>query len=67
MALDPYRRKTKARYVRRVDGGSGRSRVAVVMGAVGFIAMLLLVYNLGQMNFGGTAARLFASHVQTPP
>jgi hypothetical protein len=68
MALDPYRRKTKARYRQRIDGPSGRSRVSVVLGLVGFIAMLGLLYNLGQISeLSSTASRLFAWNVQAPP
>lgn len=68
MALDPYRRKTKARYRQRIDGSPGRSRVSVVLGLVGFIAMLGLLYNLGQISeLSTTASRLFAWNVQSPP
>ena len=68
MALDPYRRKAKTRSRQRMQGTGGRSRASVVLGLVGFIAMLGLLYNLGQISeLSSAASRLFAWKVQTPP
>jgi hypothetical protein len=51
-----------------MEGAGGRSRVSVVLGLVGFVAMLGLLYNLGQIGELSTmASRLFAWNVQSPP
>ena len=67
MALNPYRRKVTASHQRGIDDVPAQSRVPLIVGAVGLVAMLALVYSLSVMGVGSTAAQLFAWHVQSPP
>lgn len=67
MALDPYRRKLKGGYRRGVDDVPTQSRVPMIVGAVGLLGLLALVYNLSVTSIGGSALDLFASYVQSPP
>lgn len=67
MALDPYRRKLRARYRRSADEVPEQSRVPMVVSGIGLVAMLALVYYLGVMEIDSKTAQLFAWHIQPPP
>jgi hypothetical protein len=67
MALDPYRRKMRARFQRGTDDAPEQSRVPLVVSGIGLVAMLALVYYLGVMGLDSTTAQLFAWHIQPPP
>jgi len=67
VALDPYRRTTKAKYRRGADDGREGSRVPMIVSALGLVVMLALVYNLGVMSIRRGTAELFAWNVQSPP
>lgn len=70
MALDPYRRKTKAeeRYAtHEVSPLRHQHRAPVIIGAIGLVAMLALVYYLSVMGIDSNTAQSFAWGIQPPP
>jgi hypothetical protein len=67
MALDPYRRNARPPDRRRIDDPPKASRVPWIMGAIGFIAVLGIIYNLTVTGFFGKTVQLSAWTVQTPP
>jgi hypothetical protein len=67
MALDPYRRILKRQYRPGIETPPRVSRVPYVMGIVGLIAMLGIVYQLSVTGFAGKTAQLFSWSVQPPP
>jgi hypothetical protein len=69
MALDPYRRiaKRKPTYRSGIDLPPTTSRVPYVIGAIGLIAMLGVVYQLSVTGLSGRTAQLFSWSVQAPP
>ena len=70
MALDPYRRKTKAKErhaVYDVPALRHQPRAPVIVGAIGLVAMLALVYYLSVMGLDSKTAQLFAWSIQPPP
>jgi hypothetical protein len=70
VALDPYRRKTKAkeRYAMHdVPALRHQPRVPLIVSAFGLVAMLALVYYLSVMGIDSKTAQLFAWSIQPPP
>jgi hypothetical protein len=69
MALDPYRRLTRRKPVFRpgIDSPPPTSRVPYVVGAIGLIALLGVVYQLSVSGLSGRTAQLFSWSVQSPP
>lgn len=66
MALNPYHRKSEAKYRAGIDETPKASRMPWIMGAIGFVAMLGVVYQLGVSGLSGQVAR-FTWTVQPPP
>ena len=67
MALNPYYRKSSRRYRARTKVPPKTSRVPWIMGAIGFIAMLGVVYQLSVSGISSKTAHLFTWTVQPPP
>jgi hypothetical protein len=67
MALDPYRRNSQPPYRPGIDDPPKNSRVPWIMGAIGFIAILGIVYNLSVSGFSGKPVQLSDWIVQAPP
>jgi len=66
VALDPYRRKTRSSRL-ALGGPAKRSRVPLVMGVLGLLAMVALVFQLGTLGFRSKTTQMFAWHIQSPP
>ena len=70
MALDPYRRKMKAKdrhTMHDVPALRHQPRVPMIVSAIGLVAMLALVYYLSAMAIDSKTAQLFAWSIQPPP
>lgn len=69
MALDPYRRiaRRKRNYRPGIDSPPTASRVPYVIGAIGLIALLGVVYQLSVSGLSGRTAQLFSWSIQAPP
>jgi hypothetical protein len=67
MALNPYFRKRQPRYRPKIDVTAKPSRVPWIMGLIGFIALLGMVYQLSVSGMSSKTAQLFAWTVQPPP
>jgi hypothetical protein len=69
MALDPYRRIVRRKFSHRpgIDSPPTTSRVPYVIGVIGLIALLGVVYQLSVSGLSGRTAQLFTWSVQTPP
>ena len=69
MALDPYRRiaRRKSSYRPGIDPTPTTSRVPYVIGVIGLIALLGVVYQLSVSGLSGRTAQLFSWTVQPPP
>jgi hypothetical protein len=66
VALDPHRRLQ-----RRHRTGNGdvpkTSRVPYVIGAIGFVAILVLVYQMSVSGISSTTKQMFSWQQQSPP
>ncbi len=66
MALDPHRRLHR-RHRADSDDVPKTSRVPWVIGAIGFVAMLVLVYQMSVSGISSITEQMFSWQQQTPP
>jgi hypothetical protein len=67
MALDPYKRISHRNDLSKNDKRPLSSRVPWLIGAVGLIAMLAIVYQLSVMGISSTTLQDFGWYGETPP